>query len=615
MNDDNFNLIEKYIPHSYVQQGKEAHRNLEKNIRQLLEQRKIPSNGWSELWIKHLLQELSLMDSNNFPDNCGVGEREGRIVSRLVSERHFYLSHGVGRSGDIAEVQPKAAGSSLLAKLATSFALDAIKMQGVKSATACLLVPVATGMALVLTMLTLKEFRPKAKYVIWPRIDQKSCFKSILTAGLEPVIIENVLCNDHLETDILKIKSAITNLGSENILCVLTTTSCFAPRLPDKLEDVAVLCKEHDIPHVVNNAYGVQSTKCMHLIQQAVRVGRVDAFIQSTDKNFMVPVGGAIIAGFDKEFIQSIGKMYPGRASASPTIDFFITMLSVGESGYNNLLKERKELYDYLKDGLCEIGARFGERCMETKANQISLALSLERLDVSSEGEQRSITEFGSYLFKRCVSGTRVVTPYDSKTIGRYTFKGWGSHHNAYPTSYLTAAASIGMTKTDVDQFLKRLDKTFKLFIKDPLLLSIDNKDSTIASHLQHSLAHHSQPDLRPTKSMTEKIKSANDNYAPKARSGSFSSYQSLLNEEKCNGDIGNDNYINNSGGETQIMENGNKYYSDSLLLTHDPSQDNSRETALSRDASLTRLRDDLAQQLVIPSDIASEKMSFLIDI
>ena len=38
-------------------------------------------------------------------------------------------------------------------------------------------------MALVLTMLSLKSMRPLAKYVIWPRIDQKSCFKSILTAG------------------------------------------------------------------------------------------------------------------------------------------------------------------------------------------------------------------------------------------------------------------------------------------------------------------------------------------------------------------------------------------------------------------------------------------------
>lgn len=56
-------------------------------------------------------------------------------------------------------------------------------MTGVRSAKACLVLPVATGMSLVMTLLTLKQQRPGAKYVIWPRIDQKSCFKCILTAG------------------------------------------------------------------------------------------------------------------------------------------------------------------------------------------------------------------------------------------------------------------------------------------------------------------------------------------------------------------------------------------------------------------------------------------------
>lgn len=48
---------------------------------------------------------------------------------------------------------------------------------------------------------------------------------------------------------------------------------------------------------------------------QGARVGRIDAFVQSLDKNFMVPVGGAIIAGFDKEFIKDISKMYPGKCA------------------------------------------------------------------------------------------------------------------------------------------------------------------------------------------------------------------------------------------------------------------------------------------------------------
>ena len=46
---------------------------------------------------------------------------------------------------------------------------------------------------------------------------------------------------------------------------------------------------------------------------QASRKGRLDAFVQSTDKNFMVPVGGSIIAGYSKEFIEKISKTYPGK--------------------------------------------------------------------------------------------------------------------------------------------------------------------------------------------------------------------------------------------------------------------------------------------------------------
>lgn len=50
----------------------------------------------------------------------------------------------------------------------------------------------------------------------------------------------------------------------------------------------AKLCSRHGIPHIINNAYGVQSAALCQLVTSACRRGRVDAFIQSTDKNFMV---------------------------------------------------------------------------------------------------------------------------------------------------------------------------------------------------------------------------------------------------------------------------------------------------------------------------------------
>ena len=95
-------------------------------------QRKLPQMGWSEHEVESLLRHLSDMDSNNFPANCGVGEREGRVYSSLVARRCFGLSHGIGRSGDLREPQPKAAGSSILARLTNSLALDLIRAAGVR---------------------------------------------------------------------------------------------------------------------------------------------------------------------------------------------------------------------------------------------------------------------------------------------------------------------------------------------------------------------------------------------------------------------------------------------------------------------------------------------------
>ena len=87
-----------------------------------------------------------------------MGEREARVASELVAQRHFRsvlsfshphspcmfvlpviyffvhrLGHGIGRSGDITAVQPKAAGSSLLAKLTNSMVLDLLRRSGMEA--------------------------------------------------------------------------------------------------------------------------------------------------------------------------------------------------------------------------------------------------------------------------------------------------------------------------------------------------------------------------------------------------------------------------------------------------------------------------------------------------
>ncbi|KAM5193120.1 O-phosphoseryl-tRNA(Sec) selenium transferase [Mantella aurantiaca] len=464
MNGDSFTAGEQLVAPAYIRQGREARRGHEQLIRLLLEKGKCPQEAWDESTIELFLQELAVMDSNNFLGNCGVGEREGRVASSMVARRHYRLIHGIGRSGDIAAVQPKAAGSSLLNKLTNSVVLDVLKIAGVRTATSCFVVPMATGMSLTLCFLTLRHKRPKAKYIIWPRIDQKSCFKSMITAGFEPVVIENVLEGDELRTDVTSIESRIQELGAENILCVHSTTSCFAPRVPDRLEELAEICAKYDIPHIVNNAYGVQSSKCMHLIQQGARKGRIDAFVQSLDKNFMVPVGGAVIAGFSNSFLEEISKMYPGRASASPSLDVLITLLSLGASGYKNLLTERKEMFTYLSSELKALAAKYNEHLLETPHNPISMAMSLKNLN--GEGGT-AITQLGSMLFTRQVSGARVVPLGTVQTVNGYNFKGFMSHSDTYPCAYLNAASAIGIKKRDVDIFIKRLDKCLRLSRKE----------------------------------------------------------------------------------------------------------------------------------------------------
>jgi len=71
-----------------------------------------------------LMNKIALMDSNNFANNCGVGEREARIFSSIVEQKNFGLGHGIGRSGDVNALQPKAIGSSLIVSLSRAMTLN-----------------------------------------------------------------------------------------------------------------------------------------------------------------------------------------------------------------------------------------------------------------------------------------------------------------------------------------------------------------------------------------------------------------------------------------------------------------------------------------------------------
>ncbi|RZF43016.1 hypothetical protein LSTR_LSTR014134 [Laodelphax striatellus] len=91
MNSQSFTLAERLIPATYLQQAASSKKARENLIRVLIEQRKWPEEGWDDATIELFLADLAQMDSNNFPGNCGIGEREARFASGLLSGKQEVL--------------------------------------------------------------------------------------------------------------------------------------------------------------------------------------------------------------------------------------------------------------------------------------------------------------------------------------------------------------------------------------------------------------------------------------------------------------------------------------------------------------------------------------------
>jgi len=53
-----------------------------------------------------------------------------------------------------------------------------------------------------------------------------------------------------------------------------------------------------------------------------------------------------------------------------------------------------------------------------------------------------------------------VVDPKKHKTVCEINFNSYGSHKDDYPVPYLNAACAIGQSRSEIDTFIKRLDKT-----------------------------------------------------------------------------------------------------------------------------------------------------------
>ena len=462
MNSDNIKAAQSIVP--FVRETGIC--RFEKNVSTLLSCRKLPDDGWSDPDIEMFMLQLSQLDSNSFA--VGVGEREGRIFSRLVRDRCFGMAHGMGRSGNLGAAQPKAAGSSLVVTLSNLFAVQMLKEAGETEVKDACVVPVCTGMSMFLCLSSLRNERPKSKYVVWCRCDQKSAIKAVHLCGLELVVINGVMKGEAIVTNLEEIRAKIESLGAENICCILSTTSCFAPRVCDDIEEISRICKEKDVAHLINNAYGVQSRDIMKKISRSTRVGRVDGYVQSTDKNWCIPVGGGVIAG---RIAPLANAQYSGRASSSPIIDFFITALSMGMKGWKNLLQERELLFR-------KTGERFERemehfRLLKTPDNPISYALAFEAKDDPKM--------LGSMLFTRGLTGQRVCVRSEkiSNPDGMQEFKNWGQHIDVYEPAicYMTFAVAIGSSEEDIEKAIGTLRKTMKEFKKKEEKKKEEKKD------------------------------------------------------------------------------------------------------------------------------------------
>lgn len=228
------------------------------------------------------------------------------------------------------------------------------------------------------------------------------------------------LRSNGLETDVAAFEDKILELGADNIVCIYSTTSCFAPRESDDLEALAKLAGKYGIAHLVNNAYGLQSTSLCRALRRASSRNdhRIDLFVQSTDKNLMVPVGGAIVCGFDISLVDAVGNCYAGRASSSQTLDVMMTLLSLGWTGFKNYVDTRERNFLLLQDGVAALYEKFNLPMTHNFLginNPISLAIPL---DIANFGE------VGSMLFIRGVSGSRLITGSKKHSIDGFEFVG-----------------------------------------------------------------------------------------------------------------------------------------------------------------------------------------------
>ncbi len=405
-------------------------------IRDLMHRRQFPEDAFSEQQIDLLLQLLSSLDTDKDPKAARVGEREARVISPLLSRLSAGFNHGVGRSGNLTAPQPKAPGASLMQLLANQVATNAIRKLGLSNIKDGLVTPLSTGMTIALTLSALRQHHG-IKRVVYPRVDHTSPKRAIALSGLEEVSAPTILVDDGVEADLGYIEDYL----KKNDQCaVLGTTTFFPPRVSDPIKKIAKLCADHDAPFVVNNAYGVQSARVMESIRSSIDAGRVDAVIQSSDKNFLAPVGASITVSPSSDTITLVAEAYAGRASAAPIVQNLVALLMTGQKRYEELRRQQLEYKVYLESKMQEIADSINERVLGV-SNPVACAITMDGFNVRSVGAR---------LYNLRVTGPRAIEK-----------GGFGSSIDDYPHSYLVMNAAIGARKIDVEQATIKLYKEF----------------------------------------------------------------------------------------------------------------------------------------------------------
>jgi O-phospho-L-seryl-tRNASec:L-selenocysteinyl-tRNA synthase len=422
------------VPESMAARGRITLEALLAPIADVLNRRVFPERSLSDFQVELMLQLLSSMDSDKDPEAARVGEREGRTASPLVSRLSAGFNHGVGRSGHLIASQPKATGASLMQQVTDSIAVDAIRKLGLGNIHDGLVTPLSTGMSIALVMAALRR-ETGVRKVLYPRIDHLSPSRGIALAGLEEVGVPTVLHGDAVDADVGELERLMTKHKSS---VVLLTTTFFPPRQTDPVKEVAKLCADKGTPLVINNAYGIQSEDVMQNIHSAIDAGRVDAVVQSSDKNFLAPVGGSIVVSPSKEIVDWIAETYAGRASAGPIVQTLAALLVTGVERYNQLRREQTANRLLLQEGIERVAGEIGQRVLTVK-NPVSCAMTLDGLDAEN---------VGASLYNLRVTGPRAISKGTQ-----------GSCIDNYPHSYIVMNAAIGASKKDVEEATSKLNR------------------------------------------------------------------------------------------------------------------------------------------------------------